>query len=286
MDIGEIVEAAQANAARIDRFLRLLEAEDFEAWGALFTEDAVQESPYAPPGFPDRFVGRRELLEHYAQLPNAFASMRFPGLVVHQTTDPKVAIAEYRGDIRLKDSDRKYDNRYITLFAFDPDGRIRLMREYFNPTVLEGAGTFGEGGVPRAPAAEASPRHDRAAWVRSFFATVDSCDAANIAAYFTADVRLRFGNAEPVVGREVVRAAFERTASLLRAVRHEIRGIWSGRDGEVEVVSVEADVTYDLADGRRVTVPCTSTLRLHGDQIADYRIFIDASPAFGPAPKP
>ncbi|MFZ5558701.1 MAG: nuclear transport factor 2 family protein [Pseudomonadota bacterium] len=283
MDATLSIATARHNAERIDRFLRLLEAEDFEAWSDLFAEHAVQESPYAPAGFPPRFVGKREILEHYAQLPNAFESMRFPGLVVHQTIDPLVAIAEYRGDIRLRGSPAKYDNTYITLFRFDDTGRIELMREYFNPTVLADAGTFGAGGVPQPKTASGAGRStaDREHWARAFFTAVDTREADRIAAHFTDDIRLRFGNAEPVFGREAVKTSFSATSAALRSVHHEIRGVWSGRDGETEVVSTEADVTYEMADGRRVTVPCTSTLRLRGDLIADYRIFIDATPVFG-----
>ena len=47
-----------------------------------------------------------------------------------------------------------------------------------------------------------------------------------------------------------------------------------------EVVSVEAIVRYELPSGRVVELPCTSTLRLHGEKIAGYRILIESSPAF------
>ena len=29
-----------------------------------------------------------------------------------------------------------YDNRYISVFTFDPEGKITNVREYFNPLVL------------------------------------------------------------------------------------------------------------------------------------------------------
>jgi hypothetical protein len=46
------------------------------------------------------------------------------------------------------------------------------------------------------------------------------------------------------------------------------------------VVSVEAIVKYGLTSGTVVELPCTSPLRLQGEKIADYRIFIEPSPAF------
>jgi hypothetical protein len=45
-------------------------------------------------------------------------------------------------------------------------------------------------------------------------------------------------------------------------------------------VSVEAIVRYELPSGKVVELPCTSTLRLKGEKVADYRIFIEPSPAF------
>jgi hypothetical protein len=49
------------------------------------------------------------------------------------------------------------------------------------------------------------------------------------------------------------------------------------------VVSVEATVTYTLTDDRRISLPCTSTLRLSSGRAADYRVFIDTTPVFAPA---
>jgi ketosteroid isomerase-like protein len=242
----------------------------------------VQESPFAPKGFPPRFIGKGEIVEHYSKLPMVFESMRYPDLVVHQTTDPLVAIAEYRGDIQLRGSNVKYDNTYITLFRFDALGRIKLIREYFDPTVLKASDAFTKGGAPQLIKTDANaPTDDHLIWARTFFTTIDSGDVARIAERFTPDVKLRVGNAEAITGRDSVRASFEHTVASFRSVHHEVLGIWSGADGEHPVVSVEALVTYELKDSRRVSVPCTSTLRLEDDLVADYRIFIDVSPAFG-----
>jgi hypothetical protein len=47
------------------------------------------------------------------------------------------------------------------------------------------------------------------------------------------------------------------------------------------VRSVEAEVTYTRKDGTLTqALPATSTLRMEGDRIKDYRIFADISPLF------
>jgi hypothetical protein len=47
------------------------------------------------------------------------------------------------------------------------------------------------------------------------------------------------------------------------------------------VISVETAVTYTRADcSQTPTLPATSTLRMDGELIQDYRIFVDATPLF------
>ena len=92
------------------------------------------------------------------------------------------------------------------------------------------------------------------------------------------------GNGPPIVGRDAVREAFVAMNGRIRSVEHAVQGIWSGNDADAEVVSVEATVTYTLPNARRISIPVTSTLRLEGDRVRDYRIFIDTTPVFGTSP--
>jgi hypothetical protein len=112
---------------------------------------------------------------------------------------------------------------------------------------------------------------------------VDARDAERTAAFFADDVRIAFGNRPVITGRESARSSFSEAATAFRAVRHDTTGVWTGHDGEYQVVSVEAQVTYTLLDDRSVTVPCTSTLRIRDELIADYRVFIDITPVFATA---
>jgi SnoaL-like domain len=121
---------------------------------------------------------------------------------------------------------------------------------------------------------------NREQWAKEFFAIVDSNQPEKIVAYMTTNVRLQMANMEPSIGVEPLKVAFQAAADRFRSIIHQIQGIWGGKWEHGDVVSVEAMVRYELPSGRVVELPCTSTLRLQGEKIADYRIFIEPSPAF------
>jgi ketosteroid isomerase-like protein len=118
-------------------------------------------------------------------------------------------------------------------------------------------------------------------WVLDLFGAIDSMDAPAVARAFAPDGSFRFGNTEPVVGREHVERSMSGFFSMIAGLRHEVTGVWSGRSEGDEVTSVEAEVTYTRKDGTHTeALPVTSTIRMDGDRIRDYRIFMDISPLF------
>ncbi|MCU0550524.1 MAG: nuclear transport factor 2 family protein [Leptolyngbya sp. Prado105] len=121
---------------------------------------------------------------------------------------------------------------------------------------------------------------DTVTWAKKFFAAVDSRQPDAIVTFMQPDIRLQMGNAPALVGIPAVHAAFSQAAQRFVAIQHSIQGIWQGTWEKGDVVSVEAIVTYTFPDSRIVKLPCTSTLRLQDEKIADYRIFIDPTPAF------
>lgn len=124
--------AASTNADTIRAFYAHLEAKDIPAFLDLFAEDAVQDMPYAPPGFPARVEGKTEIAKLFAGFPDATNGVAFPGLTIYPTDDPDRLIAEVGGEIEFKGADERYRQRYISIFEFE-DGKIMLFREYFNP---------------------------------------------------------------------------------------------------------------------------------------------------------
>lgn len=119
------------------RFLEALSRYDIDAVADCFAKDAVQEMPFAPPGFPNRIEGREALRGLYGGLPEANRSMDFPVRSVHSFADPEWVLVEFDGRIEQY-SGVTYDNHYFGLFHV-LDGRIQHYREIFNPLVLTGS---------------------------------------------------------------------------------------------------------------------------------------------------
>ena len=138
--------AQTSDAATVERtkrtvldFLEGLEKKDMAQVNGVWAEDGVQEMPYTPPGvdFPSRVEGRDALIAQYAGWPDNAGSANFTDeLVFHETGDPQVVIAEYRGVTEVVPTGRTYDQRYIGVFRVNESGKIELFREYFDPNVF------------------------------------------------------------------------------------------------------------------------------------------------------
>jgi ketosteroid isomerase-like protein len=112
--------------------------------------------------------------------------------------------------------------------------------------------------------------------VQEAFRTVDEMRLDDFAALFTPDGTMTFGNGEPSVGPDAVKAALGAFYQHLNGVRHELRGAWIVDDVSIN----EAIVHYTMKDGSDVGLPVTSILRWRGDRVLDWRIYMDAAPAF------
>lgn len=111
----------------------------------------------------------------------------------------------------------------------------------------------------------------------NMFADIDRMDAAAWASYLAPEAVMRFGNADPVHGREACRDALAGFYEMIGGLRHDVVSQWE-LDG---VAIVEANVTYTRKDAGQVTVPVVTIYRTDDeDLIADYRVFIDLAPVF------
>lgn len=127
-------------------FLTGLEEKDMERVNGVWAEDAVQEMPYVPAGFPSRVVGKQALIRQYAGWPQNAGKARFTdGIRFYPTQDPQIVAVEYRGVSEILTTGRTYDQRYFGLFHVD-GGKISLFREYFDPNLFARAFGLNEGG--------------------------------------------------------------------------------------------------------------------------------------------
>lgn len=115
-------------------------------------------------------------------------------------------------------------------------------------------------------------------WVSSYYRNVDALDMDSFIASHTDDIRVTFGNNPTAVGKDQVRENIGQLWSMLNGLKHEFVNVW---EPEKDTAVLEARVTYDLKDGRNVTVPSTSILTQRSGKIDTLRIYIDMAPVFG-----
>ncbi|GAA0565001.1 nuclear transport factor 2 family protein [Chitinophaga japonensis] len=126
-----------ANArAAVESYFSALEKMDINAFMEVWSEDARQEMPLSPAGFPSLLPDRQAIHQQYKALPENYSSMRFPRKLF-ATDRPDVVIAQFSGNIQLKNGGA-YNNNYVNIFRVEGN-RIKTVTEYFDPFILEAA---------------------------------------------------------------------------------------------------------------------------------------------------
>jgi ketosteroid isomerase-like protein len=112
---------------------------------------------------------------------------------------------------------------------------------------------------------------------RDLFATVDSMNVATIATHFAEDAQVVFGNGQPFVGIEAIRAGLTAFFDTIAGLHHEIVKEYNvGTD-----TILEFKVTYDRKDGQRVTIPCVTIFHVDAaGKIDAYRVYFDVTPIY------
>lgn len=112
--------------------------------------------------------------------------------------------------------------------------------------------------------------------VRQVFADIDTLDADKFVAHLTPDAVFRFGNADPITGREAVREAVAQFFATIDGLTHHIKNVWEVGD----TIIAQIDVEYRRRDGRTVILPNADILTYDGELASDWRIYIDLAPLY------
>ncbi|WP_433135697.1 nuclear transport factor 2 family protein [Actinomadura nitritigenes] len=100
----------------------------------LYAEDAVVVHPFARPA--SRLEGREALREHFAQLETLPVEMTARNVVVHQTADPEVIVAEFEYAGRNIETGRDFVVPNVFVMRVR-DGRIVESRDYAHHQAFE-----------------------------------------------------------------------------------------------------------------------------------------------------
>ena len=131
-------------------------------------------------------------------------------------------------------------------------------------------------------------REEMHAWAdRLYSEGVDNKDAAMFADVFTPDGWVRFGNNEPLVGRDAIHDGIAAFFGLFASLSHEsVHTTWAD-----DTLVLEAKVTYTLHQGGTITVPACTIFLMGGREdghpkARECRIYVDLAPLFGSLQNP
>jgi uncharacterized protein len=133
---------AEANSARaqdtaptprevLERAFGRMLAIDMTGFADMWAEDGVLDCPFNPPGVPRRFEGREQIRQFLimGQQNSRLRLEAIENVVVHETTDPEVIIAELDGLGTVKTNGKPYRTKYCEVLRVR-DGQIVLYRHY------------------------------------------------------------------------------------------------------------------------------------------------------------
>jgi uncharacterized protein len=104
---------------------------DGEHFFETFAEDAIFESRYQFPGWPQMIRGRADLMASLSGYGKTIKVDSGDGLVVHRSEDPRVVILEYEVHGTVLSSGAPYDNRFISVVTIE-NRKIVYWRDYMD----------------------------------------------------------------------------------------------------------------------------------------------------------
>lgn len=115
----------------LDRAFGRMLAIDMNGFADMWAEDGVLECPFNPPGLPRRFEGREQIRQFLVmgQEKSRLHLESIENVVVHETTDPEVLIAELDGLGSVKTTGKPYRTKYCEVLRVR-QGQIVLYRHY------------------------------------------------------------------------------------------------------------------------------------------------------------
>ena len=120
------------NSAEVfELFRQAGERGDIDAFLDLLADDMLMEWMYPMPGFPSEMRGRERLREFYGRQSGRVGKHRstYRDVVLHESTDPEVVIAEYTRDVTAVDTGETVTKPCVAVLRVQ-HGRITHFRDY------------------------------------------------------------------------------------------------------------------------------------------------------------
>lgn len=114
----------------------------------------------------------------------------------------------------------------------------------------------------------------RVEWCQALFACIDAKDTRGFLGYLAPDARFRYGSAPAVSGHAAIGAAVDAFFASIRTLAHRVLDAWDAED----CVICRGEVTYQRHDERKMVLPFCVVLRMRGEKVARYEIYLDPTP--------
>jgi len=110
-------------------------------------------------------------------------------------------------------------------------------------------------------------------YIKDMYGVVDAMNGAGLAAMMTENGIFRFANIPGVEGREAITGFLDNFFQSIKGIAHSQIEDW-----KVDNTSFATGmVTYTRHDDSTLEVPFSVILKMHGELIHEYLIFVDAS---------
>jgi uncharacterized protein (TIGR02246 family) len=119
------------NIDQVHAFFRSERELNLEAWSAIWADNAIRRTPFAPPGFARELQGKPAIVQALRG-PFEQALRLTVQEEVFPTTDPRLVIARARTTGEMRNG-ATYENEVVAFFRFDDENRIVEWIGYINP---------------------------------------------------------------------------------------------------------------------------------------------------------
>ena len=104
-----------------------------EDYGNLFTQDVIQEYPYAPAPYSKLLQGRDVIAAYITNVTKSATEWTFTDLIFSATSDPDTVFIEFKGSALVTATGKTYNQIYIGRITLEGE-QIKHYTEYWNPS--------------------------------------------------------------------------------------------------------------------------------------------------------
>lgn len=122
---------AESDKAVIEKFFRVQEVKDLDAFASTIHPDIVLNTPFAPSSFPQETRGKESVVDIWRNLFETFGDLRIPERSIYATDKEGFYFVQWKVNIETP-TGNQYQSRVVGTFQMQ-DGMIFKYDEFFNP---------------------------------------------------------------------------------------------------------------------------------------------------------